>query len=458
MLAAGSRRGADTGAAANPSVDPECLGQHRSSSSSSSNVTCPDAHVRVYTRWPAKSRFVCGGRCITGGEDECPVRCLGGISCANLAAWLCLLLPCGVYFAVVLPHMMRQWTPTPPFLLPVASVSLFIVTVALLLATCCSDPGIIPRRRLVLATGSHARVTALLGHDLLGAEGLEPTGDALSDAEKMVPDGLRQRGYRWCHTCQIVRPPRASHCRDCDHCVLRFDHHCPFVNNCIGQRNYHFFIGFTTAAVLLAAIVLPALLWSLTLPGGRFVARRDSRLKGGAGAQDDAAQLSAMALVWLRMGAIVGCLSVATTALLLVGLWLYHVWLVLMGQTTKEHVMRRRRNLDVTSEPTLCAPRGPRLFDPRAWVRAAVLDGQQPAVAAGSSVAAVASAPLGIAPGKKSRLMTLLGDLPRRPSPLPPWSAGASQHGDQGLQGDRVSGGGTGTHAKDSDCDMAIDV
>eukprot|EP00413_Alexandrium_margalefii_P025998 CAMPEP_0204567758 /NCGR_PEP_ID=MMETSP0661-20131031/36782_1 /ASSEMBLY_ACC=CAM_ASM_000606 /TAXON_ID=109239 /ORGANISM="Alexandrium margalefi, Strain AMGDE01CS-322" /LENGTH=100 /DNA_ID=CAMNT_0051575703 /DNA_START=114 /DNA_END=413 /DNA_ORIENTATION=+ len=100
---------------------------------------------------------------------------------------------------MVLPHVTRHWDPRPRILLPLASVGLFAITVALLLATCCSDPGIIPRRRFVLATGSRARVTALLGHDLLGTQGLEPSGDALEDAEKMVPDALRQRGYRWCH-------------------------------------------------------------------------------------------------------------------------------------------------------------------------------------------------------------------------------------------------------------------
>ena len=49
---------------------------------------------------------------------------------------------------------------------------------------------------------------------------------------------------RKCATCNIIRPPGASHCNFCDNCVLNFDHHCFFFSNCIGKRNHKFFILF----------------------------------------------------------------------------------------------------------------------------------------------------------------------------------------------------------------------
>ncbi|KDO26340.1 hypothetical protein SPRG_08413 [Saprolegnia parasitica CBS 223.65] len=56
-------------------------------------------------------------------------------------------------------------------------------------------------------------------------------------------DGLHLlENVRLCHTCCVEKPIGSKHCRFCKTCILRFDHHCPFINNCVGQRNYTFFL------------------------------------------------------------------------------------------------------------------------------------------------------------------------------------------------------------------------
>ena len=42
---------------------------------------------------------------------------------------------------------------------------------------------------------------------------------------------------RYCKHCRTSKPDRTHHCRVLGQCVLRFDHHCPWVGNTVGWKN-----------------------------------------------------------------------------------------------------------------------------------------------------------------------------------------------------------------------------
>nr|XP_034172093.1 palmitoyltransferase ZDHHC7 [Osmia lignaria] len=59
-----------------------------------------------------------------------------------------------------------------------------------------------------------------------------------------------------CTGCETYRPPKAHHCRICKRCVRRMDHHCPWINNCVGERNQKYFIQFLVYVGILAIYAL----------------------------------------------------------------------------------------------------------------------------------------------------------------------------------------------------------
>lgn len=136
-----------------------------------------------------------------------------------------------------------------------------------------------------------------------------------------------------CRTCQLLKPARSKHCSICKHCISKMDHHCIFINNCVGHGNQHWFLLllFTTATMISYAVfvgtgLLSAMIkehlpkWNLR--GTEFSWSEYFHILGWALQEKT------------RMGAIT--LLCALTAPLVWGLLGYHIYLIWAGTTTNE--------------------------------------------------------------------------------------------------------------------------
>ena len=118
--------------------------------------------------------------------------------------------------------------------------SIYLIIVIFFCLICAfTDPGSIP-------------INSLTANELKNA-------NCCSNNRVFYINGIRHR-KRFCYTCQIIRPIGSSHCKTCNICVEKFDHHCPWVGNCIGKNNYKFFFIFL---ILLNSFFIVTLISSL---------------------------------------------------------------------------------------------------------------------------------------------------------------------------------------------------
>lgn len=273
----------------------------------------------VMHKFGGRNRFRLGGRCVTGPEIV--------DSKFNAFTWCAITLPSAFYFSVCGPFLWStdSW-------MPIVTLILLIFCITFLILTSCTDPGIIPRYALRLCVDGLAEKTAI-------ATGCRDVNIDIVNGtrDEQIMTSLECRGYRWCSFCKMIQPPRAKHCRDCDCCVLRNDHHCPFVNNCVGQRNYRYFYGFILSLLCLGISVFAGIgLWWFSESG--------------------------------RENVVVLCVVVVPTSFFLlgvVGLSLWHTVLICRGKTTREVLTGRTYG----EGSTLWAERGPALIDGRKLVR-----------------------------------------------------------------------------------------
>eukprot|EP00793_Prasinoderma_coloniale_P004563 PRCOL_00000324-RA len=136
-------------------------------------------------------------------------------------------------------------------------------------------------------------------------------------------------GKFYCALCQLHVGRTSKHCRECDRCVHGFDHHCKWLNNCVGAANYAEFLWLLRMLVLLTLFHIVAscvALWRAVAHANHA----ESVSHDGLGSAELIALAAIMALVDM-------------SALYLVGdLLSFHVVLMRVGLTTYEYIMRNR--------------------------------------------------------------------------------------------------------------------
>ncbi|KAK4135542.1 ankyrin [Trichocladium antarcticum] len=76
--------------------------------------------------------------------------------------------------------------------------------------------------------------------------GFVPKLNGIAEQKAAIDELISNWKYdeaHFCVTCMIRTPVRSKHCRRCQRCVAKHDHHCPWVYNCVGVNNHrHFFL------------------------------------------------------------------------------------------------------------------------------------------------------------------------------------------------------------------------
>jgi len=114
-----------------------------------------------------------------------------------------------------------------------------------------TDPGAVPK----------AAMPCLDDDAEMDYEAAEPaaTAAAAAGAGAAAANTTRNKYKKFCKRCKAFKPVRAHHCSICTRCIVKMDHHCPWVNNCVGignQKLFLLFVGWTSVVCGYALILI----------------------------------------------------------------------------------------------------------------------------------------------------------------------------------------------------------
>ncbi|KAL3525211.1 hypothetical protein ACH5RR_013583 [Cinchona calisaya] len=211
-------------------------------------------------------------------------------------------------------------------------LSLFVATLAQYFLTSNSSPGyVLDAMRVVNETDALRRtsmnskqpasrkngsVAITVDRNQMGRNPVESNAASWTKlVMDMYPPGTSVRTWT-CSYCDVVQPPRAKHCYDCNKCVLQFDHHCVWLGTCIGQGNHFRFWWYICEETALC-------LWTAIF----YISYLKSNISKAW---------------WVDVIMILLLAALFVSIVFLVLLLLFHSYLIMTNQTTYELVRRRR--------------------------------------------------------------------------------------------------------------------
>ncbi|XP_016363531.1 palmitoyltransferase ZDHHC18-like isoform X3 [Sinocyclocheilus anshuiensis] len=334
-------------------IDPRAL--RTSNTRTSTTFKLPKNSQRLRRKWevfPGKNRFYCDGRIMLARQ------------CGVLPLTIGLIfITTGLFFTFDCPFLVHHLT----VFIPVIGGVLFVFVIFTLLQTSFTDPGILPRALPDEAADIERQI------DNSGSSTYRPPPRT---KEILINDQVVKLKY--CFSCKMFRPPRTSHCSLCDNCVERFDHHCPWVGNCVGKRNYRFFYAFIVSLSFLTSFIFGCVITHLTLIRFKAGLFSDQSLSS-TGSQDENGIIQAIQDSPASVVELVICFFSIWSILGLSG---FHTYLVAANLTTNEDIKgswsSKRgeesgnpytyNNIFTNCCVVLCGPMPPSLIDRRGFL------------------------------------------------------------------------------------------
>ena len=256
--------------------------------------------IRNYEYWPGNNEFYCNGKFMFGPK--------------GLKKFLFLLLL--ITLSSILSLLFSIMTTSKKKIIIILSFFLlvfYLLTLYFFIKISLSDPGYLLRNEI------YFKITT--------------TKIEFKPIIKVVINGIIKK-LKFCETCFIYRPSRTSHCKYCNNCIIKFDHHCLWVGNCIGKENYNLFIYFLISFNFLNCYIIGISIFGIVKSIFKIFDKFQTQ---------DLPFLVKNKFVNLIISFCNFCYCVGCTFFIF-KLILYHFKIIFMGLTTYEHIKKTYLN------------------------------------------------------------------------------------------------------------------